>query len=74
MMKKWFEWMIQWRTHKYFTCFITGWISIFERISWMNDSMTNTFLNSYLLPPSGETMQMTRYLKRQLLSKDDLLP
>ncbi len=42
------EWMIQWLTHKYFTCFITGWISGFERISWMNDSMTNTFFNSLL--------------------------
>ncbi len=31
-------------THSRFTCFITGWISVFERISWMNDSKTNTFL------------------------------
>ncbi len=32
------EWMIQW-----LTCFVTGWISVFERISWMNDSMTHLF-------------------------------
>ncbi len=32
-------WMIQWLTD--FTCFITGWISVFEQISWMNDSMTH---------------------------------
>ncbi len=25
-----------------FTCFITGWISVFEQISWMNDSMTHS--------------------------------
>ncbi len=30
------EWMIQW-----LTWFITGWISVFEWISWMNDSMTH---------------------------------
>ncbi len=27
-------------THSRFTCFITGWISVFERIFWMNDSKT----------------------------------
>ncbi len=27
---------------KDFTCFITGWISVFEQISWMNDSMTHS--------------------------------
>ncbi len=31
--------MIQWLTD--FTWFITGWISVFEQISWMNDSMTH---------------------------------
>ncbi len=35
----------------------------------MNDLMTNTFYNSYLLPPSGETMQSAQIL----LSKDDLI-
>ncbi len=33
-----FEWTIQWVAHKYFTCSIPEWIS------WMNDSMTSTFL------------------------------
>ncbi len=42
MMKKWFEWMIRWLDH--FTCFITGWISVFEWISWMNDSMNRCHL------------------------------
>ncbi len=36
IQEKEFEW--------YFTSFITGWFSVFEWISWMNDSMTNTFL------------------------------
>ncbi len=41
--------MIQWLK---ITCFITGWISVFEWISWMNDSKTNTFSNhSSFLPP-----------------------
>ncbi len=40
MMETWFDWMIQWLAHKYF---ITGRISVFEQISWMNDAMTNTF-------------------------------
>ncbi len=41
-LNKSLEWMIQWLTHKYFTCFITGWISVFEQISWVNDSMTHS--------------------------------
>jgi len=39
---------------KYLTCFISGWISIFEQISWMNDSKTNIF--SHLSPSGGVTM------------------
>ncbi len=71
-MKKWFEWMIQWLTHKYFTCFITGWISVFERISWMNDSMTNTFLTGTCCHLVAKLCyRHKRYLKHQLLLKDD---
>ncbi len=50
--------MIQWLTHKYFTCFISGWISILEQISWMNDSMTNTFFKV----TCRETMQSTNII------------
>ncbi len=59
-MNKWFEWMIQWLTHKYFTCFITGWVSDLEQISWINDSMTNTFFNGHLSSPIDETIQSTQ--------------
>ncbi len=72
------EWMIQWLTHKYFTCFIAGWISGFERISWVNDSMTNTFFNSLLstkilfqapsrLLSQGDLLHFDRYHRHQCL-------
>ncbi len=37
-------------------CFISGLISVYERISRLNDSMTNTFYNSHLSPSTGETL------------------
>lgn len=37
-----------------FSCFITGWNSIFEQISWMiNDKY---IFNSHLSPPGGVTV------------------
>ncbi len=68
------ELMIQWLTHKYFTCFITGWISVFERISWINDSMSNTLLIvtcRYLLEKQCNWHK--QFLKHQLLLNGDLL-
>ncbi len=41
-------------THSYLTCFNNGWISVFERISNEWFTITNTFFNSHLSPPSGE--------------------
>ncbi len=36
--------------------------SVFLNESRMNDSITNTFFNSHLSPPSGEMMQSTQTL------------
>ncbi len=36
--------------------------SVFLNESRMNDSITNTFFNSHLSPPSGEMMQSTQKL------------
>ncbi len=48
--------------------------SVFLNESRMNDSITNTFFNSHLSPPSGEMMQSTQTLfEAQLLSKDEWL-
>ncbi len=47
-------------THSYLTCFINGWISVFERIS--NEWFNNKYILSHLSPPSGEMMQSTQTL------------
>ncbi len=60
MMKNWFVLMIQWLTHTSLVSLMDE--SVFLNESRMNDSITNTFFNSHLSPPSGEMMQSTQTL------------
>ncbi len=60
MMKNWFVLMIQWLTHTSLVSLLDE--SVFLNESRMNDSITNTFFNSHLSPPSGEMMQSTQTL------------
>ncbi len=60
MMKNWFVLMIQWLTHTSLVSLMDE--SVFFSESRMNDSITNTFFNSHLSPPSGEMMQSTQTL------------
>ncbi len=52
--------MIQWLTHTSLVSLMDE--SVFLNESRMNDSITNTFFNSHLSPPSGEMMQLTQTL------------
>ncbi len=63
--------MIQWLAHKHFTCFISGWISIFEQISWKDDSMihSKTLLVS-LLDESAFLNESLKTMIQWLTHKD----
>ncbi len=47
-----------------FTCFITGWISVFEQISWMNDSMTHSLTSPASL--LDESVFLNKSLRRMI--------
>ncbi len=72
MMKNWFVLMIQWLTHTSLVSLMDE--SVFLNESRMNDSITNTFLTvtcRHLVEKWCNRHK--RYLKRQLLSKDEWL-
>ncbi len=62
-LNKSLEWMIQWLTH-WLHCFITGWISVFEQISWMNDSMTHSLTSPASL--QDESVFLNKSLRRMI--------
>ncbi len=72
IMKNWFVLMIQWLTHTSLVSLMDE--SVFLNESRMNDSITNTFFNSHLSEMMAKWCNRhKRYLKRQLLSKDEWL-
>ncbi len=72
MMKNWFVLMIQWLTHTSLVSLMDE--SVFLNESRMNDSITNTFLAVTCRHLVAKWCNRhKRYLKRQLLSKDEWL-
>ncbi len=72
IMKNWFVLMIQWLTHTSLVSLMDE--SVFLNESWMNDSITNTFLTVTCRHLVAKWCNRhKRYLKRQLLSKDEWL-
>ncbi len=62
-------WINDSMTHKYFTCFINEWISVFLT-NLLNEGVNDKYMfNSHLLPPSGEIYVIwTSYFQKMTCS------